>query len=77
MSDDYVAIGQLTNFRKGWAIVPFYERPHYWQRRDLTRVYVSACGITNDLTAAHPGVLPINASAIPSHWCKRCGNRRM
>lgn len=68
----FVALGTLPDFREGWAIIPFVEKPHYW--RDCGpivsgggRLYKSSCGLRHGLPVKQKPVVPGN---FPK--CKRC-----
>jgi hypothetical protein len=62
--------GPIEGFREGWAIIPFMEKPHYWKRRELQRVYDSKCGLT--IGPTHEGVGPLAPGVFMVERCKRC-----
>lgn len=75
---NYLAIGIIENFKQGWAIIPFKQKPHYWQ--DVTaeyeatiykgkrvRFYKSLCGVE---ATTHAGKGAIVTGNFPK--CKRC-----
>lgn len=77
MTDDtprgYIALGTIADFREGWAIVPFIEKPHYWHASGsvtvqgcVAQLYRSACGLHAGLISQKP-IVPGNAPK-----CKRC-----
>lgn len=68
--------GPITAFREGWAIIPFVDKPHFWRRQDLGRKFLSACGLTNDLTNARPGIVPLEPGGFMATRCKRCSKAR-
>lgn len=66
--------GPIEQFREGWAIIPFIRKPHFWRRRDLTRTYLSLCGISHGET--HKGIKPLAPGVFMVDRCKRCGAKR-
>lgn len=67
-----VSGGPIDQFREGWAIIFPLHKPHYYRRRDLTRRFLSLCGIDRDLSAAHPGINPLAPGVFMLERCKHC-----
>lgn len=70
----YIAMGTIPDFREGWAIVPFIEKPHYWQtdrafpvQGSTAQLYRSACGLWAALLNTQKPIVSGNAPK-----CKRC-----
>lgn len=73
---DLISGGNI-GLENGWAIIPFRDTPHYWERQNLdvsviykgerVEFYKSLCGVTAEtykgITALEPGNFPL---------CKRC-----
>lgn len=68
--------GQIERFREGWAIIPFIRKPHFWRRRELTRSFLSLCGVVHDLNEAHPGIKPLAPGDFMVDRCKSCRKKR-
>lgn len=66
--------GPVEQFREGWAIIPFIRKPHYWRRRDLTRRFLSLCGIDHDVSGFINGGRGINPLAPGVFMVERCKN---
>lgn len=74
---DQLAIGTITNFTKGWAIIPLEKKPHYWVEIDINvgfvgecgrvKFYTSLCGLGGETNSMLPPIVPGN---FPK--CKRC-----
>lgn len=69
----FVALGTLPpDFREGWAIIPFIQKPHYWIVEAWStdgdiHIYRSRCGVWASLEDAQNPLVPGN---FPK--CKRC-----
>lgn len=77
--------GPIDNFREGWAILPFvggHCKPHYWQRIELSNLYVSKCGVkgalaTREMLVARgmphaTSVKPFEPGVFMVDRCKNC-----
>ena len=65
--------GPMEQFREGWAIVAFTQKPHYWKRRDLTHVYDAMCGFMVDQSNYHPGArVCLEPGVFMEERCKKC-----
>jgi hypothetical protein len=70
--------GPIAKFREGWALLPFFstsEKPHYWKRRGLEKIYDSLCGHTYELPL-HPGVQPLDPGVFMVDRCNHCRRKR-
>lgn len=75
MNDEigYLALGTLPDLREGWAIIPFVEKPHYWELEgwsdgaDRISIYRSRCGVEAAITEPQKPIVPGN---FPK--CKKC-----
>lgn len=70
----WIAIGQQPDLEKGWAIIPFYEKPHFWVSKGFdpdsqASTYRSACGLQ---VVVRKGIKPLVVGNFPK--CKRCKN---
>lgn len=85
MSDprSHVSDGPIERFEKGWAIIPFIEKPHYWRtvntgnlaaicKGQRVHFFRSLCGIEQE---SHPGagLVPLGPGNVPK--CKRCSRK--
>lgn len=68
--------GPIEQFREGWATIPFIMKPHYWKRHDLSRLYLSLCGLRNDLNKKHPGISPLAPGVFMEARCGNCKRMR-
>jgi hypothetical protein len=67
--------GLIERFREGWAIIPFIRKPHFYRRVELTRRYLTLCGIVRDLNDSHPGIKPLGPGEFMVDRCKSCSKK--
>ena len=72
MNKGYFALGQIENFRAGWAVMPHSggTKAHNWVGHELHKNYFkSKCGLIAG-TNKDLGILPLNPGNFPK--CKNC-----
>lgn len=79
----HVSGGPINSFIKGWAIIPFIQKPHYWRAIDTGKFaavykgqrvsfFRSLCGVEQQ---SYPGagLLPLAPGNVPK--CKKCNQK--